>query len=112
LAVVEVDDFNQATSDTVLNVFEKYRDTASSANPDCEFVIRNGTVYVGRYHWAKVSKELASLNNVTGHALRLESGKKGSSGLPTWAPEPQLPAGSEEVVVNLRYLGLSLEVSV
>lgn len=111
LAVVEIDTFDIITSDTVLKILEKFQDTASSANPECEFAIKKGTVYVGRYHWAKVSEELSSFNDITGHALRLEPSKKGTSGLSTWVPEPQRPAGPEEVVISLKYIGLNLEVS-
>jgi SAM-dependent methyltransferase len=111
LAIVEVDAFDTTTSDTVLKILEKYQDTASSVNPECEFAIKKGIVHVGRYHWAKISEELAASNDVGGHTLRLGPSKKGVLNVSSWIPEPRALVGPEEVIVSPRYIGLNLEVS-
>ena len=66
LATIEVDSLTLESGQAISKIFEKFQDTATSVNPDHEFVIRDGVVHVGRYHWASVPEELALSQNTEG----------------------------------------------
>ncbi|PGH14046.1 hypothetical protein AJ79_03316 [Helicocarpus griseus UAMH5409] len=108
LATFETDNFDLETAESVLNVFQKFQDTATSVNPDHEFVFKNKIVHVGRYHWTKVSQELAvSSKEVSEQTLKLQKEKVSGAGAFTWVQSPASPPGLDEVVVKPAYAGVT-----
>ena len=112
LATLETDAFNLKATEAVLNVFQKFQDTATAVNPDHEFVLKDNIVHVGRYHWTKVSQELATPpNDLHQQALRLQKKKVGGTNVFNWVPfSPSLP-GPDEVAVSPAYAGVTVKVN-
>ncbi|KAL4863050.1 hypothetical protein BDV12DRAFT_189962 [Aspergillus spectabilis] len=109
LATLEVDKADARATETIVNVLEKFKDTASSANPEQEYALRDGVVHVGRYHWVQVSKELAGSHDMSQQPLRLERRRAGGSKVFEWTPYYPRPLGGKDVVVIPAYAGISLE---
>lgn len=112
LATLETEVFNPDASEAVLKVFKKFQDTAGSINPDHEFVLKDNTVHVGRYHWAKISEELVTTpKNFHEQDLRLQKKKVGGTSVFNWVPFSPSPPGPDEVVVSPAYAGVTTKVS-
>ncbi|PGH05504.1 hypothetical protein AJ80_08325 [Polytolypa hystricis UAMH7299] len=110
IATLETDAFNSKTTQVVVDVFRKFQDTAASVNPDYEFVVKDNTVHVGRYHWAKVSQELATApKDLLRQALRLQEKKSSGSNVYNWVPFSPSPPGPDEVVVKPAYAGVTFK---
>ncbi|KAL6231642.1 hypothetical protein BDW75DRAFT_247787 [Aspergillus navahoensis] len=98
-----------ATLETIIDVLEHFQDMVSSVNPDHEYALRDGVVHVGRYHWTRVSEELAECNNTSGYPLQLNMKRKGGSRVLNWVPVPPSSLGRREVAINPAYAGAALE---
>lgn len=109
LATLEVDHVEHGDAENIVKVFEKFQDTASSVNPEQEYALKDGIVYVGRYHWTKVSKELAEFNNNSQQPLRLDVRRVGGSKVVDWIPYSPRPLGDKDVIVIPACAGVSLE---
>ncbi|KAL3473253.1 hypothetical protein BJX99DRAFT_261561 [Aspergillus californicus] len=109
VATLEVDKVDQTVTKEIVKVFEKFQDTASSVNPDYEYVLKDGTVHVGRYHWTQVSKELARSQDISDCPLRLEMRREGGSKALSWVPYPEGPLGLNDVAIITAYAGASFK---
>lgn len=109
IATLEVDHVEHGDAEIVMKVFEKFQDTASSVNPEQEYALKDGIVYIGRYHWTHVSKELAASNNGPQQHLRLDVRRVGGSKVIDWVPYSPRPLGENDVVIIPACAGVSLE---
>jgi SAM-dependent methyltransferase len=107
LATLEVDTSDIKASNAIVDVFEKFRDTASEINPDYEYVYHNQQVLVGRYHWTGVTKELAASHDISGYPLRLEGDRSGSS---RWVPVTPQELEPDGVQVASAFIGVDMKV--
>lgn len=109
IATLEADHVEHRDAETIVKVFEKFQDTASSVNPEQEYALKDGIVYVGRYHWTRVSKELTEFNNTSQQHFRLGVSRvRGSKGI-DWIPYSPRPLGEKDVVIIPAFAGVSLE---
>jgi hypothetical protein len=109
LATIQIDTLNNSkAAEAVVNVFRKFQETATAVNPDYEFILKDGMVQVGRYHWTKVSEELATLEDSPGQALRLQKKQAGGTDAFGWLPFSPPPLAPDEVQVSPAYTGLPL----
>lgn len=113
LATLEVDTFNTAAFTAITRVFNKFqaRDVATQIDPDWEFSLLDGEIYIGRYHWLTVNNEIALVGNAGGQPLKLEVGQRGLLHSLRWVPAPITILGSDEVVVEPRCVGINFKVS-
>jgi hypothetical protein len=108
LATLETDVFNSETTEHVVNVFNKFQDTATSVNPDHEFVLKDNIVHVGRYHWVKVTQELSSPSgNPDEQALKMQSKKASGAEVFNWVPFSPSSPGPDEVAISPACAGVS-----
>jgi hypothetical protein len=110
LATVEVDRLDPKSAETIVEVFEKFQDTASSVNPDNEYVVKDGVVHIGRYHWTQISGELAQSHDTSGHPLRLETRREAGAKVLGWASQTPIPLGPNDVSICPAYVGVGLKV--
>lgn len=113
LATLEVDTFNSAAFTAITRVLNKFRarDVAAEIDPDWEFSLLNGEIYIGRYHWIAVNDEIASVRGAVDHPLKLEVGQRGLLHSLRWVQTPITILGSDEVVVEPRCVGINFKVS-
>ncbi|KAL2816619.1 hypothetical protein BDW59DRAFT_166264 [Aspergillus cavernicola] len=111
IATLEVDKVDTRATETIVKVFEKFQDTASAVNPEYEYVLRDGVVHVGRYHWTGVSKELAESHDVSEDPLSLEMRRQGGSKVLSWVPYPPSLMAGKDVVIMPAYAGVYPEDS-
>jgi hypothetical protein len=109
IATLEVDHVEHGDAEIIVKVFEKFQDTASSVNPEQEYALKDGIVYVGRYHWTHVSKELATSNNSPQQPLRLDVMRVGGSKAIDWVPYSPRLLGEKDVVIIPACASVSLE---
>jgi hypothetical protein len=107
LATLEVDRLNAAAAAVVIDVLEHFRERAASVNPDYEYVLRDGLVHVGRYHWTRVSEELAEANNASDYPLQLEERRNGGSMVLNCVPVVPEPLGAGDVMITPAYAGIA-----
>jgi hypothetical protein len=98
---------NAAAAAVVIDVLEHFRERAASVNPDYEYVLRDGLVHVGRYHWTRVSEELAEANNASDYPLQLEERRNGGSMVLNCVPVVPEPLGAGDVMITPAYAGIA-----
>ncbi|KAL2828561.1 hypothetical protein BJY01DRAFT_261540 [Aspergillus pseudoustus] len=111
LATLEVDSVNGNVAEIILNVLEHFRERDSAVNPEYEYALRTGVVHVSRYHWTRVSEELAVVRDSSSYPLRLETRRNGGSKVLNWVPTPSAPLGPKDVAISPAYAGLAPEDS-
>ncbi|KAL2441685.1 Highly reducing polyketide synthase gloL [Exophiala dermatitidis] len=113
VATLEVDKLDGTVGQTILKVYETFSNTTSisATNPELEYIMVDGVVHVGRFHWTNVSKELEESQDITRLPIKLEtttSKTKSSAGTAMkWTTQPQIKLESDEVAVRPKYIGLS-----
>ncbi|KAL4814823.1 hypothetical protein BDW67DRAFT_192033 [Aspergillus spinulosporus] len=109
LATVEVNKLDQKSAEAIVEVLEKFQDTASSVNPDNEYVVKDGVVHVGRYHWTQISDELAQSQDTSGHPLRLVTRQEAGGKVLGWASQTPASLGPNDVFICPAYVGVGLK---
>ncbi|KIA75610.1 polyketide synthase [Aspergillus ustus] len=107
LSTLELHRVDSKVAEVIINVLQHFRERASDVNPDYEYALRHGVVHVGRYHWTKVSEDLAEVRDSSSYPLRLETRRNGGSKVLNWVPIPPTPLGPMDVVISPAYTGLS-----
>ena len=112
IATVETDSLGAAAWTTLLRVFDHFqrRDKESETDPDYEFAVSEGTVYVGRYDWLSVNQELSSSTQMQKSKFRsLEVGTYGLLQTLRWeqASFNDLHLADDEVLVEISSIGLN-----
>ena len=112
IATVETDSLGAAAWTNLLRVFDHFqrRDKESETDPDYEFAVSEGTVYVGRYNWLSVNQELSSSTPLQKSKFRsLEVGTYGLLQTLRWeqASSNDLHLADDEVLVEISSIGLN-----
>jgi hypothetical protein len=110
LATLEIDGVDARAAEVIVNVLEHIQERAASVNPDYEYILRDGAVHVGRYHWTKVSGELSEVNNTSEYPLQLEERRNGGSKVLNWVPVSPGSLGPGDVTIAPAYAGIPPEV--
>ena len=111
IATFEIDDMGADTWTTLLQVFETFqrRDKNSDMDPDYEYALAKGTVYIGRYHWLSVNQELSDLERrQEGRLKTLEVGTYGLLHTLQWGKVRPHILADEEVVVEIKAIGTNI----
>ncbi|KAL5043621.1 hypothetical protein BDW71DRAFT_216220 [Aspergillus fruticulosus] len=109
LATVEVEKVDPSSAATIVEVLEKFQDTATSVNPDHEYVVKDGVVHVGRYHWTQISEELAQSHDTSGHPFKLETRREAGAKVLGWATQTPAPLSANDVSISPAYVGVGLK---
>jgi hypothetical protein len=115
-AVLELDSTGPPAWEATVKTFEKLqRRSTDSSKLDCdyEFVLVNGHVNIGRFHWLSVRKELSKLALETGltSQKRLEIGRRGLLQTLQWVQQPFRDVAADKVEVEVRAAGMNFKVS-
>lgn len=109
---LEVDQFTPSALDAVLSVHEKLRRQQSGDEleaKDYEFVINDGIVYTGRFHWNSLNDMLIARPEQD-TPLKLDIASYGAIGSLGWVPDETASLGPDDVEVDIRYVGLNFRV--
>ncbi|KAK2596464.1 hypothetical protein N8I77_013354 [Diaporthe amygdali] len=116
IATLEMDEFtSEGSMDAVFGVFQRSRNQPATSdddvNPDSECSWSGGSLYIPRFHWFSVSKELAEKDPDGSVGIKkLEIGKRGSLQTLEWRDAPPLAQPeSGEVLVETRAVGMNFK---
>lgn len=110
-ATVEVDELDDTAASglvRILHRFNKDKD-ASFIDPDYEFSLQKGLVYVGRTHWH--SMQTISAGSETTGVKTLGVGSYGLLSSLSWLEQPLPQLKENDVAVEMKYIGLNFRVS-
>lgn len=108
----EVDEFDDASADALVKVFDKFqrqRDYKDWQWKEYEFVLSDGTIYVGRYSWNPIGDYLLS-PAVETNPRTLDITTYGVLDTLRWVQKRMEPLSPDEVEVNMKYIGLNFKV--
>ena len=109
---VELSQLSSGTASAAASVARKFLDRSPDARRtiDCEYVIRDDIVYVGRYNWSTMQKTSeAALDNSC--PKRLMIGRPGLLDTLHWAEGKHAEPGPDEVEIEIRCTALNFRVS-
>ena len=109
MATLEIDHLEHRDAEIIVKVFEKFQDTASSVNPEQEYALKDGIVYVGRYHWTQISKELAESDDASQKSLKLDVRRVRGLKEIVWTPYSPKSLTEKDVLIIPACAGVSLE---
>lgn len=105
-ATLELDTLNANAFERIINVYTKLQETASDAQPEYEYVLKDNVVLTGRYHWINTKKELSQAPS-SGQALKLDIGRPGLLTSLGWTSYALETLGADEVVIAPRSVGMN-----
>ena len=112
-ATLELENFSDEVSckatANVLHEFQ-HRVRDSSNDPNFEYVLSDGRVQVGRYHWVSVTKELSAAKHDS-YPRRLEIGRPGILTTLGWKQDEPAELKGDFVEIDTRAVGLNFKVS-
>ncbi|PKY05762.1 putative polyketide synthase [Aspergillus campestris IBT 28561] len=107
---LEIDRMDTHATRSVLQVLEKLQNQIDCPreDPDCEYALKDGTIYVGRYEWTTFDQQLAGVPADMG-TRSLDIGSPGMLDTLTWSINgiQSERLGPEEVEVDIKYVGLN-----
>lgn len=110
IATLEIDSRDPETWTILLQVFEHFqsRDKKSDTDPDYEFALLKGVVYVGRYNWLPVNEGLSSSKGQQESEFKtLEIGTLGLLQTLQWEQARPDHLADDEVLVEIKAVGLN-----
>ncbi|KAK5055906.1 hypothetical protein LTR84_012456 [Exophiala bonariae] len=111
-ATLEADCLTNLSAHAISRVFKKFLDTANSVNPDHEFVVKNGIVHVGRYHWASVTDELTLTQDTDSFSKTFQVSRKGTFAVGSWQSRPLEVLGTSEVMIVSDFVTIGSQNSI
>jgi hypothetical protein len=110
-ATLELEAFGASGWSAVANVLREfeYRIHDTHRDPDFEYACLGGKIQVGRYHWISVPKALSDTENQS-FPKKLEMEKPGFIQSLHWKQMQSLPLVGDEVVMEIRAVGLNFKV--
>ncbi|KAI1180245.1 putative polyketide synthase [Nemania sp. FL0916] len=107
-ATCEVDDF-ALQPELVVKIFEhlQNRKQDSASQPDFEYSINDGMVYVGRYFPLRLEDEM--IHSGSNDRIALDVGVLGRPHTLFWAKHPRTKPAANEVEIEVRSVGLNLK---
>ncbi|KAJ5217474.1 type I iterative polyketide synthase [Penicillium citrinum] len=104
----EVDRFNDSAVDALVKVYQKVRRESlqNRWDPECEFVLRDGVVHTGRFHWLSMEKLTPAIEKEElPMALAVE--RPGSVDSISWKQSRLSTLGDDDVELDVHYAGLN-----
>jgi SAM-dependent methyltransferase len=112
LATLEVDRCLAEVAGSVLKVFELFLESATTAQPELEYIISDDDVRVGRYHWLDVNKEIQASQDVSHLRVRLtEYANARGETERAWTPLTVATQGPDQITARAMYINPSAGVS-
>ena len=113
-ATLELDDPGGAeAADAICRVYRKFqhRNKDGDVDPDYEYALAEGVVYIPRFHWISVADGLAISPSEGDTAKRLEIGKRGFLQSLQWVDQPShSKLSGNEVSVKVHAVGMNFKV--
>ncbi|KAK5987506.1 Highly reducing polyketide synthase gloL [Cladobotryum mycophilum] len=110
ISTVELESLDSTAAGVVTKLFEKFhnrpRGVDKGRSIDHEFVVRDGTVHVGRFDWFPMSAEL-EMELQDDDPKRLTIGNIGSFDSIHWVHHERSLVQANEIEVNIRCVGLN-----
>lgn len=110
-ATFEVDRFNESAVDALVKVYQKIRRESlqNCWDPECEFVLQNGVVHTGRFHWLSMEK-LTPPTEKEDIPMTLTVERPGSLDSIAWKQERLSALGDDDVELDVHYAGMNFRV--
>lgn len=110
-ATLEIDMPDDSSLEALADVFEKFqrRVKGPELDPDWEFALFEGTIYIPRYRWISVAKELSTILE-TELPRKLALGKAGQLQSLQWVQAAPIVLAKDEIEVETRAVGLNFKV--
>ncbi|KAL6237837.1 hypothetical protein BDW75DRAFT_237890 [Aspergillus navahoensis] len=104
----EADTFDEKSAKSLVSVVEKllWSRANAEADPEYEFALYQGTIYVGRCHWVSPAEHM---DNGSSKDLprRLDIESLGSIDTLRWTPFEDPPLQEGQVEIDMQYIGLN-----
>lgn len=110
-ATFEMDRFNESAVNALVKVYQKIRRESiqNCWDPECEFVLRDGVVHTGRFHWLSMKKlTLAAEKEELPMTLAVE--RPGSLDSIAWKQGRLSTLGDDDVELDVHYAGMNFRV--
>lgn len=110
-ATFEVDKFDSAAGTALIQVYRKFQGQKDHdwIDPDYEFVLQNGVVHIGRFHWVSLTEQLlCSPEPTTPKTLKI--GTYGIMDTLSWSQTEMPQLLEDEVEISIKYIGLNFRV--
>ena len=107
----ELDDISRKASSLLCDRF--FNREALQSGVDTEFLVYQGQIHVGRFHWKGLAKEAARVaaNSFKGRCKQLVVGQYGLIDSLKMVTQDIPPLGDEDVEIDVKYVGLNFRVS-
>ncbi|KAL4735276.1 hypothetical protein BDV11DRAFT_173962 [Aspergillus similis] len=104
----EIDAFDDKSAKSLVSVVEKilWSRADPEADPEYEFALYQGTIYVGRCHWVSPVDHMDS-NSSMNLPRRLDIESLGSIDTLRWTPFEDPPLEEGQVEIEMQYIGLN-----
>ena len=110
-SIFETDTFDGESVKSLVSVVEKllWSRANAEADPEYEFALYQGTIYVGRCHWVCLADHMGS-NTSLNLPRRLDIESLGSIDTLRWTPFEDPPLEEGQVEIEMKYIGLNFRV--
>lgn len=110
-ATFEVDKFDKGAADALVKVYEKTRRESlqNCGYPECEFVLRDGVIHIGRFHWLDMER-LTPPFKKEGNPMSLVVERPGSLDSIAWKQQQLSVLGNDDVELDVHYAGMNFRV--
>jgi hypothetical protein len=111
ISILEVPVWNTNSAKAVIQVCEKIqrRRVQTPLDPEYEFVLHEGKVKIGRYHWTPLAEQL-TCPPCSEAARKLTLTAYGLLDTLQWAVKKQCELGAGQVEVGMEFVGLNFKV--
>lgn len=109
---VEIQSLDSSALAIIPVIYEKFHNQALliDRRNDSEFAIHDGNVYVGRYHWTPIQKEIEALPTENDYK-KMVLGETMVTDSLHWVNQKQQELKDDEVEIEIRAVGLNFRVS-
>lgn len=114
MATLELDHCDDEASEAIIKVLQKFQGRVKSDDydPDYEWVLSDGKVQIGRFHWFSVNDELSRTSSGSKIPKRLEIGKRGFLNTLGWVQQSTQVLVEDQVEVEVRAVGMNFKVRI
>ncbi|EFQ96902.1 fatty acid synthase S-acetyltransferase [Nannizzia gypsea CBS 118893] len=104
----EIDKFDANSAISLCNVLEKIQSSREKhwLDPEYEFLLQDGIIHVGRFHWTPLDEENTTTNEPNTPRV-LDIGTYGLLDSMSWANGEEATVAEQEVGVDMKYVGLN-----
>jgi hypothetical protein len=111
ISILEVPAWNADSAQALIHVCEKIQQSRAQSplDPEYEFLLHEGEIKVGRYHWTPLAEQLTS-PPCSKAARKLTLTAYGLLDTLHWAETEECELGAGQVEVEMEYVGLNFKV--